>query len=78
VVGQISQFFEGKLAQCGRGMTLVAGKVEVNAMLAALNAPLPTVGSLIDDVEQKGFTFEQGGGWSPTLGAARLAMLPSA
>ena len=51
---------------------------EINAVLAALNAPLPTLGSLLDDVEQKGFTFEQGGGWSPTLGAARLAMLPSA
>jgi hypothetical protein len=35
------------------------------------------VGSLIDDVKQRGFEFEKNGGWDPKLGAARVALLPS-
>jgi hypothetical protein len=29
-------------------------------------------------VEQRGFEFEKDGFWDPTLGAARVAMLPAA
>jgi hypothetical protein len=51
---------------------------EINKIIAAINAPLPSIGSLVDDVEQRGFSFEQNAGWSPTLGAARMTMLPAA
>ncbi|MFE7312278.1 hypothetical protein ACFU7T_04055 [Streptomyces sp. NPDC057555] len=50
----------------------------VQKVTDALNSPMPTVGSLIDDVEQRGFSFEKSGGWSPAAGAARLGMLPAA
>lgn len=33
--------------------------------------------SLIDQYEQKGFEFENGSGWNPELGAARIGLLPS-
>ncbi|MEU1630864.1 hypothetical protein ABZ746_37600 [Streptomyces sp. NPDC020096] len=39
---------------------------------------LPTVGSLINDVEQHGFRFEQSGAWNATAGASRIKMLPQA
>lgn len=51
---------------------------EINKIIAEINAPLPTLGSLINDVEQNGFTIEQSSAWSPALGAARLALLPAA
>jgi hypothetical protein len=38
---------------------------------------MPTLGSLVNDVEQRGFDFEKGA-WDPTLGAVRVGMLPSA
>ncbi|MFF4361646.1 hypothetical protein [Streptomyces sp. NPDC001604] len=38
----------------------------------------PSIGSLIDDVEQRGFEFEKGGGWSPAMGASRIGLLPAA
>ena len=50
----------------------------VNAVIAAVNSPMPSIGSLIDDVEQRGFEFERNAGWSPTLGAARIGVLPAA
>lgn len=52
-----------------------------SAVVAVSNffhAPWPSIGSLIDDVEQRGFSFEQDTGWSPSLGAVRVALLPSA
>lgn len=50
----------------------------IHAVIAAVNAPLPSIGSLIDDVEQRGFQFERNAGWSHTLGAARIGLLPAA
>ena len=53
---------------------------DVHAVIAAFQAPLDlpgTIHSLVDDVEQRGFEFEKSGGWSPALGATRIAMLPS-
>jgi hypothetical protein len=38
----------------------------------------PSLGSLINDVEQRGFEFEKNSGWNAGVGAARIAMLPSA
>lgn len=55
-------------------------KKDVEAVKAFFNAPmeLPSLGSLVNDVEQNGFGFEKKGGWTPSLGAARVAMLPPA
>lgn len=39
---------------------------------------LPSVSSLVNDVEQRGFSFEQDHGWNADLGAARIAFLPPA
>ncbi|MFE6686379.1 hypothetical protein ACFVFQ_07845 [Streptomyces sp. NPDC057743] len=50
----------------------------VQKVADALNFPMPTVGSLINDVEQRGFSFEKSGGWSPAAGAVRIGMLPAA
>ncbi|RAG85423.1 hypothetical protein DN069_11640 [Streptacidiphilus pinicola] len=50
----------------------------VQSIWSAITAPMPSIGSLIDQVEQRGFDFEKNGGWSPVLGAGRIAMLPSA
>lgn len=50
----------------------------VTAVTNFFDGPLPSIGSLINDVEQRGFSFEQDKGWSPSLGAARVALLPSA
>ena len=53
---------------------------DVPGVIAAFQAPLDlpgTIHSLVDDVEQRGFEFEQSGGWSPALGVTRIAMLPS-
>ncbi|MCB5908380.1 WXG100 family type VII secretion target [Streptomyces pinistramenti] len=50
----------------------------VKKVTEALDSPMPTVGSLIDDVEQRGFSFEMSSGWSPAAGAARIGMLPAA
>lgn len=50
---------------------------DVGAVRKFVNEP-PTIGSLIDDVEQRGFEFEKSGAWDPTLGTARIAMLPPA
>jgi hypothetical protein len=60
-----------------------AGKIEsdVNAVIKAFSAPLDISGeinSLLDQERQKGFEFEKTGGWNPKLGAARIAVLPSA
>lgn len=59
---------------------VAALKKAVNTVTTLLKEPLalPSVGSLVDDVEQKGFTFEKQGGWSSAAGAARIAMLPPA
>lgn len=51
---------------------------DIQAVAASFSKPLPTVGSLINDVEQRGFEFEKDGFWDPTLGAARIGMLPAA
>jgi uncharacterized protein YukE len=55
-------------------------RTDVQKVIAFMQSPmtLPTVGSLINDVEQRGFEFEKNGGWSPTVGAARIGMLPAA
>lgn len=50
----------------------------VEKVIALFSKPLPTVGSLINMVEQRGFEFEKDGFWDPTLGAARIGMLPAA
>ncbi|MEU9113288.1 hypothetical protein AB0D04_16275 [Streptomyces sp. NPDC048483] len=50
----------------------------VKKVSEALHSPMPTVDSLINDVEQRGFEFEKSGGWSATAGAARIGMLPAA
>lgn len=50
----------------------------VDAVIKAFSSPMPSIGSLISDVEQRGFGFEQDPGWSPSLGAARIALLPPA
>jgi uncharacterized protein YukE len=49
----------------------------VQAVIKMINSPMPTLGSLVNDVEQRGFDFEKGA-WDPTLGAVRVGMLPSA
>ncbi|TBO56283.1 WXG100 family type VII secretion target [Streptomyces kasugaensis] len=72
VVTVIEKIYEG----IAKAVQTIASEAE--KVTAALESPMPSVGSLIDDVEQRGFTFEKGGGWSPTLGAARIGMLPSA
>jgi uncharacterized protein YukE len=36
------------------------------------------IGSLVNQVEQRGFEFEKDGGWNPEFGAARIGMLPAA
>lgn len=53
-------------------------KKDVHAVMDFINSPMPSLGSLVDDVEQRGFEFEKSGGWSSTLGASRIAMLPAA
>ncbi|MER5642265.1 hypothetical protein ABT095_35650 [Kitasatospora sp. NPDC002227] len=50
----------------------------IQAIMDAINSPMPTLGSLVDDVEQRGFEFEKSGGWSSTMGAARIGMIPAA
>ncbi len=50
----------------------------ITAIEKMIDSPMPTLGSLVNDVEQRGFSFEQNGAWDPTLGAVRIAMLPSA
>jgi hypothetical protein len=52
-------------------------KTLVHKVIAFLGSP-PSLGSLIDDVEQRGFEFEKSGSWSPELGVARIALLPAA
>ncbi|WP_152626535.1 hypothetical protein [Streptacidiphilus carbonis] len=49
----------------------------VQAVAKMINSPMPTIGSLVNDVENRGFDFEKGA-WDPTLGAVRVGMLPSA
>ena len=49
----------------------------VQAVAKMIDSPMPTVGSLINDVENRGFDFEKGS-WDPTLGAVRVGMLPAA
>jgi hypothetical protein len=41
--------------------------------LAWRASPRPRIGLV---VEQRGFEFEKGGGWSPVMGASRIALLP--
>lgn len=50
----------------------------VNKVIHFFEEPLPSIGSLINDVEQRGFSFEKDSGWNPELGVARIAMLPAA
>ncbi|MEZ0094778.1 WXG100 family type VII secretion target [Streptacidiphilus sp. EB129] len=49
----------------------------IHALVKDFESPMPTIGSLINDVEQRGFSFEKSG-WDPTLGAVRVGMLPAA
>ncbi|MFF4506478.1 hypothetical protein [Streptomyces sp. NPDC001401] len=72
VIGIIQTIFE-KISDAVDGI-----KKAVHAAMEFLDSPPPTIGSLIDDVEQRGFEFEKGGGWSPTMGASRIALLPAA
>jgi uncharacterized protein YukE len=54
---------------------------DVQKVVSFFNAPLDIQGhinSLLDDVRQRGFSFEKNGAWSPDLGAARIALLPAA
>jgi uncharacterized protein YukE len=62
-------------------------KDAVNALKKAVNTvsnliknppSIPTVGSLVNDVEQNGFSFEKRSDWPSDVGAARIAMLPPA
>lgn len=50
----------------------------VDAAVKLFDSPMPSIGSLINDVEKRGFGFERDSGWSPSLGAARIALLPHA
>jgi uncharacterized protein YukE len=59
------------------------GKIEsdVHAVIKAFSTPFDISGeinSLLDQERQKGFEFEKTGGWNTKLGAARIAVLPSA
>lgn len=51
---------------------------DIHKVEALLQKGIPSIGSLIDDVEQRGFEFEKNGSWSPELGAARVGMMPDA
>ncbi|MFF4953112.1 hypothetical protein [Streptomyces chattanoogensis] len=51
---------------------------DIRKISEALSSPMPSVGSLINDVEQRGFEFEKSGGWSSAAGAARIGLLPAA
>ncbi|MEU7137811.1 hypothetical protein ABZ942_00025 [Nocardia sp. NPDC046473] len=37
-----------------------------------------SIGSVVQDVEQRGFAFEKNAAWTPLLGVGRMTMLPSA
>jgi uncharacterized protein YukE len=54
---------------------------DIHSVIALFNTPFPSVaqleGDLVNQVEQRGFEFETDAGWNPTLGAARIALLPS-
>lgn len=50
----------------------------VDKVIHYFEEPLPSVGSLVNNVEQRGFSFEKDPGWNPELGVARIAMLPAA
>lgn len=50
----------------------------IHAVQAAFDAGLPSIGSLVDDAEQRGFSFEENSHWDPNAGAVRIALLPSA
>ncbi|MEZ0065753.1 uncharacterized protein YukE [Streptacidiphilus sp. MAP12-20] len=50
----------------------------IDYVVKQVNSPMPTMGSLVNDVEQRGFEFEKDGFWSSTAGSARIAMLPAA
>ncbi|MBM9503954.1 hypothetical protein [Actinacidiphila acididurans] len=53
---------------------------DVQAAIKAFSQPWDVSGeinSLVDQERQKGFAFEKTGGWDPTLGAARIAILPT-
>ncbi len=52
-------------------------KAKVKQVTDFVGSP-PSYGSLIDDVQQRGFEFEKSGGWSPDLGATRIGLLPAA
>lgn len=49
----------------------------LEAVESAFSSPMPSIGSLVDDVEQRGFDFEKNKSWDPAAGTARIAMLPS-
>ena len=49
----------------------------IKAVESAISSPIPSIGSLVDDVEQRGFDFEKNKSWDPLVGVARMAMLPS-
>jgi uncharacterized protein YukE len=53
-------------------------KKGVNEITAFIKSPPPSISSLVDQVEQNGFEFEKSGGWSTTVGAARIGLLPAA
>ncbi|WP_042451451.1 hypothetical protein [Streptacidiphilus jiangxiensis] len=72
----------GKIEAIYRAIVEAVHKIQddVHKVMAFLSKGLqiPSIGSLIDDVEQRGFEFEKNGFWSPELGAARMEMMPSA
>lgn len=65
-----------------RAISAAVQKLEsdVHKVIAFFSGPMPSVSSLehdlINQVEQRGFEFEQDSGWNPELGAARIALLP--
>lgn len=54
-------------------------KTDINNVIDLFNKGInvkQAVGSLIDDVKQRGFEFEKSGHWDPNAGVARIALLP--
>jgi uncharacterized protein YukE len=66
-----------------RAISAAVQKLEgdVRKVIAFFSGPMPSISELehdlINQVEQRGFEFEEDKGWNPELGAARIALLPS-
>lgn len=74
IIMTIEKIFEA----ISKAVDTIRSDVQKVADFISSPSSLPSVGSLVDDVEQRGFEFEKGGGWSPAVGASRIAMLPAA